>query len=294
MDTEMNTSSDIVNEPPKRKSYPSDLTDEQWGLLEPLLVRAPGPGRPPTVDYREIVNTLFYMARTGVQWEFIPHDLAHPSNVRYYRDKWYEDGTWQKINDVLRQKVRQQAGRDPEPSLGIVDCQSVKTTETPGDRGYDGGKNIKGRKRHIVVDVMGLLLRAIVHPADIQEREGVEWLFAQLKGKFPRLRKILADQGYKGVAFIQRFKELFGLDLEISNKSPNQEGFVVQPKRWVVERSIAWFSRLRRLSKDYEATTEASESWIYLASIHLMLKRLCPDKSIRKPYAPSAKLALAA
>ena len=259
-----------------RPSYPSDVTDEQWAIIEPLLPIAKPGGRPRTVNLREVVNAIFYLSRTGCAWRLIPHDFPPWGTVHYYYRQWRLDGTWQKVHEDLRSKVRQQEGHEETPSAAIVDSQSVKTTETRGERGYDAGKNVSGRKRHIIVDTLGLLLVVMVHSAGIQDRDGARLLLDRLATEyFPRLTLIWADSAYSGelVSWVSR---VWGWFLEIVRRPIGSKGFVLLPRRWVVERTFAWMGRYRRLSKDYEQRTDSSETMIYLSMIQLMLHRLAP------------------
>lgn len=258
------------------QSYPSDLTDEQWTIIEPLVVKPrQGPGRPVTLDLRAVVNAILYVLRTGCQWAYLPHEYPNFNSVYYHYHKWCWQGTWEALNTALREQVRQAAGREAQPSLAIIDSQSVKTTEVGGEHGFDGGKKVNGRKRHILVDTMGNLLKVIAHAANIGERDGAKRLLAELpEPLWERLAKILADGGYEGHEFQAWAQKTFEVDLEISLRPRDKKGFVLVPQRWVVERSFGWFGRSRRLSKDYEMLTENSEGMVYLASIQRFLRHL--------------------
>lgn len=262
-----------------RKSYSTDLTDEQWQVLQPLLPAAKLGGRPRIVDMREVVNTLFYQNRTGCQWDLLPHDLLPKSTVYDYFCRWRDDGTWQKVLDALREAVRQQAGCHPAPSAGSIDSQTVKGTEVGGARGYDGNKKVNGRKRHIIVDTLGLLLAVVVTAAAADDGTTAPQVLAKLDAQMhPRLALLWADQKYHNQTLDRWLsQQQVGYKIEVVERPVGAKGFVLLHRRWVVERTFAWLGRYRRNSKDYERLTASSEATLKVSMIHLMLRRLRPD-----------------
>jgi putative transposase len=267
-----------------RKPYRTDLTDAQWKLIKPLIPPAKPGGRPRAVDMREVLNTLFYQDRTGCQWDLLPHDLLPKSTVYDYFAAWRDDGTWQRMVDALRPKVREAAGREPTPKAAYIDSQTVKGTEVGGARGYDGAKLITGRKRHMVFDSLGLLLAVVITAASADDGATAPRVLEQLRRRnYPRLEVVYGDKKYKNRsldAWLERTKAPFRV--QVVNRPEGSEGFVKLPKRWVAERSIAWLGRDRRHSKDYERRPESSAAWVRISSIGGMLRRLAPDES-RKP-----------
>lgn len=259
------------------RNYPSDVTDEQWQVVQPLLPKRAKGGRPP-IDRRRVLNAILYLVRTGCQWRQLPHDFPKWKTVYTVFWRWRKSGLWRRIHDVLRERVRRVAGKKSTPTVAIVDSQSVGTAEGGEERGYDAGKKITGRKRHLIVDTLGLVLVAVVHGAYWQDQDGVCTALMQLRAKFRRLKVLFGDSAYGRSGLPEWVLKTCGWVLQTVLRPVEAKGFVVLPKRWIVERTFAWLTRYRRHSKDYERKTYHSEAMIHIAMINLMSRRLAKTR----------------
>jgi putative transposase len=258
----------------KNASFETDLTDAQWEYLQPMLPKRKKLGRPPT-DRRQVINAILYLLKGGIPWRLLPKNFPPWQTVYDSFRVWSRDHTWASLSDALRVCVRLDEGRDAQPSAAILDSQSVKSDGHGGAVGYDAGKKIKGRKRHLLVDTLGLVLGVIVTPADCPERDGAQQVLQQVDGWFKRLRKLWVDGGYSGENFAQWVRAHWPkLEVEVVKRSDTSAGFEVLPRRWIVERTFGWLMRHRRLVRDYERSEASAEAWIHLAMIRIQLRRL--------------------
>lgn len=254
--------------------YASDLTDREWALVAPFLPPRRRQGRPRTSDLREVMNAILYMASAGCQWRMLPKDLPPPSTVQRYFYDWRDSGLLRTISNNLVMAGRELEGREASPTAGVIDSQSVKTSESGGICGFDAGKKIKGRKRHIVTDTLGLMVGLVVHGADVQDRDGAPEVLESIRARWPWLRHVFADGGYAGPKLKNAMGRSGDWSIEIIKRSDTAKGFEVLPRRWVVERTFAWLGRSRRLAKDWEKSIASAEAWIYVAHIRLLTRRL--------------------
>ncbi len=275
-----------TNAGPGRARYATDLTPAQFKLIEPLLPPANLDGRHEKHARHEIINAIFYMLRTGCAWRHLPHDLPPWQTVYWHFRRWHDDGTVDRIHDALRDRLRDADGRDPAASAGIVDSQSIKAADTVATptRGYDAGKRVNGRKRHIVTDTLGLLMIVAVTTASVQDRDGGRVVLDRLRFTMPSMVTVFADGGYAG-RLVTHARQFLRIAVELVKKPVDQKGFVVLPRRWVVERTFAWLVRCRRLDHDYERLPATAEAMVKWAMIGIMTRRLAPGPG-RRPWQP--------
>ena len=255
-------------------ALPSDLTDAEWAVLEPFFPPPSHVGRPRKWPLRRIVEAILYLLRGGLPWRMLPPCFPPVSTVRRWFYLWRDNRLWQTLNHYLLMASREAHGREASPSAGVIDSQSVKTTESGGPRGYDAGKKIKGRKRHILTDTEGNLVHALIHTADIQDRDGAPLLLAEVVNRFPWLRHLFADGGYAGDKLRDALRGIGKWTVEIIKRSDKAKGFELLPRRWVVERTLAWLNRNRRLAKDFEQTIASATAWLFIASVQLFARRI--------------------
>jgi transposase len=258
--------------------YASDMTDAEWGLIVRRLPPRRRLGRPREVDLRKVLQAILYILSTGCQWRALPKEFPPYSTVQRYFYTWRDTGRWQKIVTALVRQARRKLGRKPRPTAAVIDSQSAPTTQAGGLRGYDAGKRIYGRKRHIVTDTNGLLLAVHVHPANVQDCHGAVPLLERLRQRFPKLRHVFADRIYRGNQLVNALSHCGPWTIEIVERPPGVKGFQLLPRRWVVERTFAWFGRCRRLAKDFEGSAETETAWLLVAHLRLLTRRLAATK----------------
>jgi transposase len=254
--------------------YASDLTDAEWALIARQMPPRRRLGRPREVDLREVVQAIFYILSTGCQWRALPKEFPPYSTVQGYFYAWRDSGRWQNIVQALVWRARRKLGRKPKPTAAVIDSQTASTTEAGGPRGFDPGKRLHGRKRHIVTDTNGLLLAVYVHPANVQDVHGAVPLLEGLHDCFPRLRHVFADRVYRGKQLVNALSHCGPWTIEIVERPPGVKGFQLLPRRWVVERTFAWFGRCRRLAKDFEGSAATEVAWLLVAHLRLLTRRL--------------------
>lgn len=262
----------------QRQSYPSDLKNQEWEVISRLLPEASQVGkigRPQEIPYREIINSILFITKTGCQWRYLPHDFPPYQTVYYHFNKWKKQGIWKSIHDATRDELRQQYGRNEQPSAGSIDSQSVAGSSVKGQRGYDAGKKVNGRKRHCLVDTLGLIMVLVVTNGSVQDRDGAKLLVERFCQQYPnrRLHKVWVDGAYSG-KLVEWVREKTNIIFDVIRRPRNSKGFVLLKKRWVVERTFGWLNQSRRLSKEYEVLSDTSEAFVYIAMTHLMVRRL--------------------